>query len=337
MTHIVEKLKNRIDELLPPALGKSPEKLFILDAPDHENVGDQAILLGELAFLRRNFPETRLGIASFLTYNPALDKAIESADVIAIHGGGNFGDIWPSHHQFRLHVFRRFADKKIIQFPQSIHFSDPDILEETRRVIGACKNFTLVVRDTNSYAYASKHFDCHILLSPDMAFSLGRIVPPAPHKDFYCLLRTDKEVLEEKKEKLSVAFTSAGASYEIGDWLQLGPKLFNPHPYMRKLSKTPLRGWVAKAGLAGFESFAQKRMDYGISLLSRGRTVVTDRLHGHIITTLLDKPHYVFDSYDGKVHSLHSTWLTEDKNSHLVDKVDDFVEILSTAKNVSDI
>jgi exopolysaccharide biosynthesis predicted pyruvyltransferase EpsI len=53
---------------------------------------------------------------------------------------------------------------------------------------------------------------------------------------------------------------------------------------------------------------AQRRLARGVSLLSGGRVIVTDRLHGHILATLLGIPHVVLDNSYGKLHHFIRTW-----------------------------
>ena len=53
---------------------------------------------------------------------------------------------------------------------------------------------------------------------------------------------------------------------------------------------------------------AMNAMQYGLQLLQRGRVLVTDRLHGHILSTLLGVPHVLLDNQDQKLSSFHNTW-----------------------------
>lgn len=46
----------------------------------------------------------------------------------------------------------------------------------------------------------------------------------------------------------------------------------------------------------------------GFKLLGSARFVVTDRLHGHILSTLIGVPHVLLDSKLGKNLNLHDTW-----------------------------
>ena len=51
---------------------------------------------------------------------------------IFIHGGGNFGDLWPEHQQFREMILQRYPDRPVIQLPQSIHFQDKANIAKVR-------------------------------------------------------------------------------------------------------------------------------------------------------------------------------------------------------------
>jgi len=62
-------------------------------------------------------------------------------------------------------------------------------------------------------------------------------------------------------------------------------------------------------GLSGdHAALATARVARGLRLLSRGQTIATDRLHGHILALLLDIPHIVFDNDYGKIGRYVATW-----------------------------
>jgi pyruvyl transferase EpsO len=57
-----------------------------------------------------------------------------------------------------------------------------------------------------------------------------------------------------------------------------------------------------------FDWQARHRMRFGCGLLARGKVVVTDRLHGHILCLLLGIPNVVLDNNYGKLRHFHATW-----------------------------
>jgi exopolysaccharide biosynthesis predicted pyruvyltransferase EpsI len=50
-----------------------------------------------------------------------------------------------------------------------------------------------------------------------------------------------------------------------------------------------------------YQAKALQRVQRGVRQLSRARTVITDRLHVHIISILLGKEHAVLDNSYGKI------------------------------------
>ena len=285
------------------------ERHALLDWPAHSNVGDSAIWLGNLVLLRRltgRLPDL---------VTPGIDLAEGLAvhlpdGPIFMHGGGNFGDIWAGVHGRRLHVLETQRHRRIVQLPQSIRFRPGGLLDRTRRAIAAHPDFTLLVRDRASLDFARAHFDCESLLCPDAALMLGPLAPPAPPlHDVFALLRDDPERATEGAsvwplgpvedwidEPVPVA-TGLDRAIRWVYWKSLSRRAprFIKRPMMRQHERMCLR-------------HADKRLERGLELLSRGRVVVTDRLHAHILCTLMGRPHVVLDNSYGKLGNFITTW-----------------------------
>ena len=219
MQSLNAQLSRRIDETVAPLIAGRSERICIIDPPGYANVGDSAIFLGELAFLRRNFPDAKIDFFDTVNYTPACDRFIEDSSIILLQGGGNFGEIWPRHHAIRMEILKRFPGKPIVQFPQSLSFTTEAGIDATARAIERQGNFTLLVRDRNSQAFAEKHFPCTTVLCPDMAFALGDIAREPASLDFLCLLRQDKEVVTDHSKLLQV-LAELGGSLDVADWIE---------------------------------------------------------------------------------------------------------------------
>ena len=63
-----------------------------------------------------------------------------------------------------------------------------------------------------------------------------------------------------------------------------------------------------RALLSLYDAVARQQLRHGISVLARAEVVVTDRLHGHILSVLLGKPNVALDNSDSKVKSFFETW-----------------------------
>src|SRR5436309_2634212 len=99
---IISSLSHTIDEILQPLLPRGTA-CALLDFPDHSNVGDSAIWLGETRWLRRNGVKI-VYACSYASYSPDRLSKLLGDGVILMHGGGNLGDFWIDHQRFREQV-----------------------------------------------------------------------------------------------------------------------------------------------------------------------------------------------------------------------------------------
>lgn len=291
----IARLRARIDESLTPLIGDGP--VALVDYPDHANVGDSAIWLGETAWLRSR-GLTPAYVSTIRAHDHDALAATAPEGPILLHGGGNFGTLWPAHQDFRLAMLERFPDRPIVQLPQSIHFDDEAAITAGARAIERHGKFTLCVRDSPSLDFARRHFPCETLLVPDMAFAIGPLQRRPATVDSFWLLRTDHEKAGASDALPPTAHT--------GDWLEddraalrrtaLGTRLLT-------LMDTPEAARARQYGRR-----ARSRVQRGIAQLSRGRVVVTDRLHGHILSTLLGIPHVALDNSYRKIGNFIDAW-----------------------------
>lgn len=300
---LITRLQKTIDAILSQMLTGEP--VALVDYPNHPNVGDSAIWLGEIAYLQHRvgaYPAYYCSNTSFAESDLTM-RAPKGP--ILIHGGGNFGTIWQRHHDFRIYLMKRFPGRPMIQLPQTIHFADDAVLAETARAI--CKHgaFTLLVRDQKSFDFARAHFDCPVHMCPDMAFYIGRRPRQSPHVDLVYLLRTDGE------SKGDLRAPDTRESKIALDWL-VESKGYRRRTQLHAMLRGLLRGGGRFARIRSrCETYAWNRFWRGASILSQGKVVISDRLHAHIISTLLDIPHVVLDNSYGKLSGFISAWTSD--------------------------
>jgi exopolysaccharide biosynthesis predicted pyruvyltransferase EpsI len=120
-------------------------------------------------------------------------------------------------------------------------------------------------RQHDSCDFLAKHFPTlEIRRVPDMAF----MIPPI--YDILFLVRRDQESVAGHEQNLKVikeTLKGGGATYEVHDWHQIGS--FLPIHARGKVSADP--SLKTQGGAEG---------------LSRGKIIVTDRLHGSILSLL---------------------------------------------------
>jgi exopolysaccharide biosynthesis predicted pyruvyltransferase EpsI len=289
---LIARLQATIHDCLKDLVAED-EPVAVLDFPDIRNCGDSAIWLGEMAYLQNRHGKRPAYVSRMADFSPEDLERVMPTGPIFIHGGGNFGDIWGAHQDFRERVLARFPERQIIQFPQSIHYKSKERVEQSARAIGRHKNFVLLVRDEESREFAQKHFDCQVRLGPDMAFCIGALQPAAPEFPVLAMLRTDLE-------KAGDADLSAYPDIPMEDWTTESAKRVRVSKAFGAASAL-IALKPAEMRLRKLDAAAHNRFQRGIRQISRGRAIVTDRLHVHICSLLLGRPHAVLDNSYGKL------------------------------------
>lgn len=312
---LVSMLRERIANELSNVIPTGPVSL--VDFPDHPNVGDSAIWLGEMAWLD-DTGRTPAYSASLRSFCAELLESECPTGPILIHGGGNFGTTWPKHEAFRLQLLRRFPGRPVIQLPQSIHYDDPASaapMEDAIRHHGA---FTLLVRDAESADFAQRHFSCDVRLCPDSAIYLG-VQPRSRGKSaLLALMRTDHERV--------VPPDSMPAEVVCCDWLDESQAVRRWLRVRARADRFRAAGRVA-AQMLDHRRLAAWRLERGLAMLSQARAVITDRLHAHILCLLLDIPHVALDNHYGKLARFAGQWSGSYRGFHQATSIADAVAI----------
>lgn len=319
----IDELGARVSRELARLIERGTEVAFV-NFPNIANVGDSAIWLGT----RRALEETAVEVVHCCepaTYERArLAAAVGERGTILIQGGGNLGDAYVPQHSVRERVLRDFPRARVIQLPQTIWFREPARAAEFRALAEGHGDLTLMVREDRSLEWARAELDVPTVLCPDMAFALGRLDRPPPSRDLLWLARRDGESRGGDRPRL-------GPGERRADW--------RARTLLRQPGTRRLRAWLAAnrravslAGAGGrrgalgaraaahiFAPLAAGRLRAGIHLLSRGRVVITDRLHGHILALLLGIPNVLLDNSYGKCRAVWETWTRDLRDAHWAD------------------
>ncbi|MDI6773263.1 MAG: polysaccharide pyruvyl transferase family protein [bacterium] len=299
---MIATLRKRLDEVLLPLI-PADRPCAVVGFPLHANAGDSALWLAERAMLMR--------AGSHIVY--ACDR--ESYDrselasrlhggTIFIHGGGSLGDVWWRGLEFIKRIVADFPDHHVVLFPQWICFRDRESLKGARTTLNAHPDLIILARDRASLERARNEFRAKALLCPDMALTLGPL-PRAgpPSADVVWLARTDRES----------AWPEPAAVADVApfDWRQ-EPPFLAPRaarrilPWLNRRVQPP--GWRQAGRLWLYDLIARGRLAWGRRLLCRGRVVITDRLHGYVLSLLQGIPHVVLDTRFGKTRAFYETW-----------------------------
>lgn len=324
---LVLDLRRQINETVGPLLA-GMRRVALLEFPGHANVGDSAIWRGETRYLHLCHHLRPVFTDEISSYSRDRLTAVADLDAILLHGGGNLGDVWPKYLEAKIRLLTDLPHLRVIQLPQTVHFKGPATLDSFRRAVARHKSFTLLVRGQESLEFAQQNFDCETHSCPDMAFWLD-LSRGTPTHDVVCLLRTDREA----KEPWQHWRPPDGESIRIVDWLDepaswtIGLERFltgTIAQYPRKLA-------FLDKSLAGLrDRAAAQRVRRGCALLSSGKVVVTDRLHGHILCVLMGIPHVLLDNSYGKLRQFFDSWTHNCSGVQFADSLEEAVILAQT-------
>lgn len=286
--------RRSLDSLRERVRGRSA---VYLDYPLHYNIGDVLIMLGAMKMLREEGVRIKLH-STYHSSSPAkLAGILGSDDLIIFHGGGNFGDIYPSFHNDRLEIVERFARNEILFFPQTVDFQDQAGLERTRVILSKADNVTLLVRDRQSLAVAEQICD-NVALCADTAHYLS--VPHHSTENDRVLLfrRRDPEAATgEQGFDWSEIVTGSDRAIWVGLKVLARAARITPGT---TLDRFIFDQWMGKSQTL----FARACEKFG-----RYEFLDADRLHAVILATLLQMKMRSKDTRYGKIGRYREAWL----------------------------
>ncbi|THX36696.1 hypothetical protein D6D10_06450 [Aureobasidium pullulans] len=308
-----------------------------------ENKGDAAIWSAQQILLSMMGIET-MEACRFMDKGCNMTKFTQALDdhkpnsAIIMAGGGNFNDYYWEDQPSRIEMIKHFTQTPIRAFPQSIHMTHDDRINRTKAAFLSHPNLQLAARDAPSYQWLEETFEgekvstdiaiadsigqgeVKTVLTPDIAFMWGsrpdfRVNTPKEY-DVLILARDDKEI-------------SAGNSKSIpfghGN-LDLGGSIGNVSYWKVDWKFTPTPSIDGDHRETGKNQRAWAKATEGFRMLGAANFVITDRLHGHILSTLIGTPHVVMDSKLGKNINYHDTWTKDCACTRVAEDIDEAQE-----------
>lgn len=288
----IEIMKQRAGEAFR-RLHDGVQSVEATDFPDHANIGDAAIAAGQFRFWEEAGIRVR-GVSSFHTMPR---RVYDAADPVFINGGGNFGGLYPVHSAHRHALAERLpASTLLLQGPQSVHWRSDADREEFRQRMAVRSNLRIAVRDHESYAALENDVE-HLVLSPDAVHHLGLLPAPDPVAREVRLVRRDPEATGSLGD--GVDWPKDLPLDRATAWLTHRTKEI---PALRSVIPTTPGLWSGRSA---------RRLQRGVEILSRGETVVTDRLHAMLIGLQIGRRVVVKDNSIGKLRKYYDTWLSD--------------------------
>ena len=303
----------------------------LFEYPAYPNIGDQMIWLGEVSYLT-----SVRGVKIRFTGSLEEPASLPDGLPILFSGGGNLGDLWPEHQKFRERIVTRYRDRPIVLLPQTLYFRDPTNLREAAAAFNSHPDLTILIRDERSLETARQAFgNCRVHLAPDMAFelagSLDFVRKPAQKAAGLYHCRTDPE------QPPGVSADYLGLSrLEISDWIStrrsrqaIQWELSGRFRFARALARlareatrdpmnrlTEWRSWRESSAQLSLDDLPRPELHRkswsllhaGVWQFWRYPAIVTNRLHGHILCTLLQIPHVLLPNSYYKNEEFYRAW-----------------------------
>lgn len=261
---------------------------FVFVSPGHTNLGDNAQTLCIREFLEKWYPgrrvrfftkdyirETNCSVLSFVKKHCRRDA------LVFLHSGYRMSDVWPTSDELHRRVVETFGDRRVVSFPQTIHYTSEAAGEATRIAFNNHPDNVLMCRDAVSYEIAKGMFPkCRLLLVPDMVTSMiGRYHFNEKRSGILVCKRSDREsscsgddFMRIVAELSRIDAVTISDTYAKDSW---------------KAMHRDLKGYLEDV----WREFAKYRL------------VVTDRYHGTIFSLIAETPVLVFPSTDHKVRT----------------------------------
>ena len=258
---------------------------FLIGTPSHTNIGDRAIAYAEIVFLSNLGNERKIIEVPYGVDISNLD--VRDNDVIILHGGGNFGDIWLSEEEYRRGVISKNLDRKIILMPQTIFFKSKEELNKTIEIYSKCKDMTLIAREEISYKIMKRNFKSNkVILLPDIVLSL----------------RTTSKLFHKPQRDYALFVVRNDAEKTIPDsYIHRAEDVLKYESKIDDFIYSDMHVDSREAMMNSHQFITEHKLDQ----FKRAKIVVTDRLHGMIFAAITNTPCLVFDSMTQKTRGVY--------------------------------
>ena len=264
---------------------------FLVNTPDHDNLGDHLLTMGALNFLHDYFPEEEIVEITGRQWDACRDAIISKIgilDVIVIVGGGYMGDLWPTQDSRVKEIMEEFRDNRILFFPQTFYYQDKEgsVMNADKEFYNSFKHVFFIHREKKSYDFFKSNIvkDDKNACFPDTALYLDGIHNQVARSGGLFCLRMDKDSLNvETRENLVEILSISCDDTEIVDTV-----------LDKSVIKSERNEEIAKI----------------LDRISHTEILLTDRLHAMIMAVITGTPCIALDNLSKKVSGVYE-WIKD--------------------------
>ncbi|CAL1530348.1 unnamed protein product, partial [Lymnaea stagnalis] len=278
--------------LLTDVIG-SVNHVILLCRSSFDDKADGASTLGTFRLLKKMIKTVAFFCHSShdCSSDKNLDKAWDASqvvhnDVAILVLVGDYQNVSSQTYTFQGKIMKTFPSHTIVFLSHSIlQECNADECLQGLQAYSNHSNVFLFLRDLQSYRLVEKNCEgVKFVLAPDMAFGIGTVQRHITATYDVIWLRSSEDVTQ----RYTMPSSPSDLSVFVSDWTS--------------------GYWVTNTGGSDEETeFIVTQA--GLDFLQRGRVVVTDRLHGHILSVLMNLPHvFIEDTALDSSLSTFSTW-----------------------------
>ncbi len=280
-------------------------RIFLFDTADHDNLGDHAIALAEIEFIKRELPDyaiIEVPGGNILRHTVLYKIFTRDTDIITIAGGGFLGSLWPFEEKIVQNILSIYKHNKIIIFPQTFFVEEND------------ENF---IKNHPGYIQHKNLFIC--LRDKDSCKRLEQFVPTLKNRIFYmpdmvCGLSFSTNT-NSVREKAGICFRE------------------DKECVIKNIDKEVLREYLSQKNIETVEiSTIESRMilpkertqivKQKLLEFSTKKLIITDRLHAMLFSAITSTPCIALDNKSGKVKGVYQ-WLSDQKYIYFANDIED--------------
>ena len=300
----ITQLRATLTQVVKPLING---KCHLTNLPYHTNIGDSLIWNGAIELLS----SLKCSIASQTSERTWHDTKVTAEDIIVFDGGGNIGDIWRENMEFFLKVIDANHNNRIVLLPNSVWYSDQNLIETDAQRMAAHPDLHLIARDNYSYDLMNRYFGAnHIYLAPDMAFYIpdsklakARAITPKEGTTLY-LRRIDKEMAYQTGINPTDATT-------ISDWPSMTSPTLTDCMFPIINSILWRCGMTRAIDAIAHRCVRDRYVKVGSRFIAGFDNIITTRLHTLILSVLVGRPVQYIDNISGKLSAYVDTWLSD--------------------------
>lgn len=297
---------------------KSQKIAFVLGAPFHSNMGDQAQTYCTQIWMEKNYPEYYCWAINgryLRLYDFKLLKLIrhliKEKDMIFLHSGYHTTDLYMWEETIQRKTIELFSDRRIVILPQTVNYVDKTQENISKEIYNKHKNLVLITRDDVSYKKALDIFpNLKVYEYPDIVTSLiGTRKYSSERAGIMLCLRNDKESIFDQQRL---------------------------NEFENEIKHITNKVSITDTTLNIGALYASKNREIILEKIwseySKFKLVITDRYHGTIFSLIAGTPVIILPSADHKLCSIIN-WFPEEYSEY-VQYVSDINEVINVAREM---